>query len=116
MDDPPHLKLQSVEEVLGRDKAVLYKDRANLLKPGALLVKGERTFKLAPWDWWYYAEKLKKAKYDLDDQALKRLMGIAFQKTPVHESSRVPFIGVTDHVFGISRGLMDLKRDGRRSD
>jgi len=28
-------------------------------------------FKLAPWDWWYYAEKLRKAKYDLDDQALK---------------------------------------------
>jgi peptidyl-dipeptidase Dcp len=28
-------------------------------------------FKLEPWDWWYYAEKLKKAKYDLDDQVLK---------------------------------------------
>ncbi len=28
-------------------------------------------FKLEPWDWWYYAEKLKKAKYDLDDQILK---------------------------------------------
>jgi len=27
--------------------------------------------KLEPWDWWYYAEKLKKAKYDLDDLALK---------------------------------------------
>lgn len=29
------------------------------------------SFKLEPWDWWYYAEKLKKAKYDLDDQILK---------------------------------------------
>jgi len=28
-------------------------------------------FKLAPWDWWYYAEKVKKAKYDLDDSALR---------------------------------------------
>ena len=27
--------------------------------------------RLEPWDWWYYAEKLKKAKYDLDDLALK---------------------------------------------
>ncbi len=27
--------------------------------------------KLEPWDWWYYAEKLKKAKYDLDDEALR---------------------------------------------
>ena len=27
--------------------------------------------RLEPWDWWYYAEKLKKAKYDLDDETLK---------------------------------------------
>ncbi|MBM3311415.1 MAG: M3 family metallopeptidase [Candidatus Aminicenantes bacterium] len=26
---------------------------------------------LQPWDWWYYAEKLKKAKYDLDDETLR---------------------------------------------
>ncbi|HLP06254.1 MAG TPA: M3 family metallopeptidase [Paludibacter sp.] len=30
--------------------------------------KGE---KLEPWDWWYYSEKLRKAKYDLDEEALK---------------------------------------------
>jgi peptidyl-dipeptidase Dcp len=28
-------------------------------------------FKLAPWDWWYYADKVKKAKYDLDENELK---------------------------------------------
>jgi peptidyl-dipeptidase Dcp len=28
-------------------------------------------FKLAAWDWWYYAEKVRKAKYDLDDSALR---------------------------------------------
>ncbi len=27
--------------------------------------------KLQPWDWWYYAEKLRKAKYDLDDAELR---------------------------------------------
>ena len=26
---------------------------------------------LAPWDWWYYAEKLRKAKYALDEEELK---------------------------------------------
>ena len=26
---------------------------------------------LQPWDWWYYAEKLRKAKYDLDEEAIK---------------------------------------------
>ena len=25
-------------------------------------------FKLEPWDWWYYSEKIKKEKYDLDDE------------------------------------------------
>jgi len=29
------------------------------------------TFKLAPWDWWYYAEKIRKAKYDLDENELR---------------------------------------------
>ena len=27
--------------------------------------------KLQPWDWWYYTEKLRKAKYDLDEEELK---------------------------------------------
>ena len=30
--------------------------------------KGE---KLEAWDWWYYAEKLRKAKYDLDEEQLR---------------------------------------------
>ena len=28
-------------------------------------------FKLESWDWWYYAEKVRKAKYDLDGAQLK---------------------------------------------
>ena len=28
-------------------------------------------FKLEPWDWWYYAEKVKKEKYALDDEVLR---------------------------------------------
>lgn len=28
-------------------------------------------FKLEAWDWWYYAEKIKKARYDLDDEQLR---------------------------------------------
>ncbi len=28
-------------------------------------------FKIAPWDWWYYTEKLRKQKYDLDDAQLR---------------------------------------------
>jgi len=28
-------------------------------------------FALQPWDWWFYAEKLRKAKYDLDENMLR---------------------------------------------
>jgi peptidyl-dipeptidase Dcp len=31
----------------------------------------EGNFKLAAWDWWYYAEKLRKAKFELDEEELK---------------------------------------------
>ncbi len=28
-------------------------------------------FRLEPWDWWYYTEKIKKEKYALDDEAIR---------------------------------------------
>jgi peptidyl-dipeptidase Dcp len=28
-------------------------------------------FKIQPWDWWFYAEKVRKAKYDLDENELR---------------------------------------------
>jgi len=37
----------------------------------ALIEKDGYSFKLHPWDWWYYAEKVKKQKYDLDEESLK---------------------------------------------
>jgi len=36
-----------------------------------LIYADGQNFKLEPWDWWYYAEKLKKQKYDLDDEVLR---------------------------------------------
>ncbi len=36
-----------------------------------LIDKEDGTFKLKPWDWWYYAEKLKKARYDVDENLTK---------------------------------------------
>ncbi len=36
------------------------------------MIAGEGgNFALAPWDWRYYAEKLRKAKYDLDEAEIK---------------------------------------------
>jgi len=37
----------------------------------AMAEKEGNDFKLQAWDWWYYSEKVKKAKYDLDDEALR---------------------------------------------
>ncbi len=54
-----------------------------LWKPALEVAKKERAemqaiidaeggkFKLASWDWWYYAEKLRKQKYDLDEEETK---------------------------------------------
>lgn len=36
-----------------------------------MIRKEGHDFKLQPWDWWYYAEKLKKAKYALDEEMLR---------------------------------------------
>jgi len=37
----------------------------------AIIDREGGNFKLAPWDWWFYAEKLKKEKYNLDEAELK---------------------------------------------
>jgi len=56
-------------------------------------------FNLKPWDWWFYSEKLRKSKYDLDEEILRtyfeldnvrdgafyvagRLFGIVFEERP----------------------------------
>ncbi len=36
-----------------------------------LINKEGGKFNLAPWDWWYYSEKIRKAKYDLDDEVTR---------------------------------------------
>ena len=45
------------------------KKEANLLQKK--IHSDGKDFKLKPWDWWYYAEKIRKEKYDLDDEELR---------------------------------------------
>ena len=47
----------------------IVKNEANALQE--MIEREEGGFKLEPWDWWYYAEKLKKEKYELDDEILR---------------------------------------------
>lgn len=37
----------------------------------AVIDKDGQSFKLAPWDWQHYAEQVRRAKYDLDENAVK---------------------------------------------
>ena len=51
-------------------------------------------FKLEPWDWWYYAEKLKKRKYDFDDESLKPYFEL--------ESVRKGMFDVANKLYGLT--------------
>jgi peptidyl-dipeptidase Dcp len=72
-----------LEENMAKKPENVYKLLNQLWTPALAMAKKEArdlqtlidkeggNFKLAAWDWWYYAEKLKKAKYELDDLVLK---------------------------------------------
>jgi peptidyl-dipeptidase Dcp len=72
-----------LEENMAKTPAGVFKLLDQLWGPALSVAKAEAKelqalidaegggFKLQPWDWWYYAEKLKKAKYDLDDEVLR---------------------------------------------
>lgn len=51
-------------------------------------------FKLEPWDWWFYAEKVKMAKFDLDDQAIRPYFKL--------ENVREGMFDVANKLFGIT--------------
>jgi peptidyl-dipeptidase Dcp len=51
-------------------------------------------FKLASWDWWYYAEKLRKQKYDLDENELTPYFKL--------ENVRDGMFWVANQLFGIT--------------
>lgn len=50
------------EEVADMQAVMNENIKAGLLPAGS---------KIEPWDWWYYAEKVRKAKYDLDEEQTK---------------------------------------------
>ena len=51
-------------------------------------------FQLEAWDWWYYAEKLRKEKYDLDDELLKPYFEL--------ENVRKGMFDVANKLFGLT--------------
>ena len=72
-----------LEENMAKTPGAVYNLLNQLWAPAIRMAKKEayelqsmmfaegNNFKLEPWDWWFYAEKLKKAKYDLDEEMLR---------------------------------------------
>jgi len=52
-------------------KPALAKAKVEAKELQAMIHKEGKDFKLEAWDWWFYSEKLKKAKYALDDEILR---------------------------------------------
>lgn len=72
-----------LENTMAKTPAAVYGFMEQLWKPALATAKREAAgmqalidaekggFKLEPWDWHFYAEKVKKAKFDLDEEALR---------------------------------------------
>jgi peptidyl-dipeptidase Dcp len=72
-----------LEEQMAKTPEAVYELLNKLWIPALKVAKKERddmqkmiydegkSFELEGWDWWYYSEKVKKAKYDLDESELK---------------------------------------------
>jgi len=57
-----------LDEIWDAALPVAKKEAAGLQK---MIDREGGKFKLQPWDWWYYAEKLRAEKYDLDESELR---------------------------------------------
>ncbi len=82
MAKTPAAARKLLEEVWTRARAKALADRDDLQK---IIAEEGGNFALAPWDWRYYAEKLRKARYDLDESEIKpyfeldRMIAAAFE-------------------------------------
>jgi peptidyl-dipeptidase Dcp len=59
----------------------------------AMIDKEGNNFKLESWDWWYYSEKIRKEKYDLDEEAIRPYFSI--------ENVKEGMFLLADKLFGI---------------
>ena len=72
LDDQMAKKPGNVYELLNKVWSPAVKvAKKELTEMQKIIYKEGNKFKLASWDWWYYSEKLKKQKYDLDEEQLR---------------------------------------------
>lgn len=68
MAKTPEKVYEFLNSILVPAQEVAKKDCEDMQK---IINKEGGKFKVEPWDWWYYAEKLKKEKFNLDESELK---------------------------------------------
>jgi len=91
MAKTPENVLSLLNNLLDRSLPVASRERDEMQK----IIEAEGgTFKLAPHDWWYYAEKLRKAKYDLDDSELRPYFSL--------DNARDGVFAVANKLYGIT--------------
>ena len=90
---------------MAKTPETVYEFLTKLWVPALEVAKKERTemqsiidreggnFKLDLWDWWYYAEKLRKEKYDLDEAEIKPYFSL--------ENTRDGMFYVASQLYGI---------------
>jgi len=114
----------------------LERAKGELSEMQSIIDKEGGNFKLQSWDWWYYSEKLRKAKYNLDESEIKpyfslnnvqkgmfyvanKLYGITFESRndiPVYHSEVLPF--EVKEADGTHIGVLYVDfhpRDGKRA-
>jgi len=74
-------------------KPALERAKTEAVEMQAIIDREGGDFKLAGWDWWYYAEKLKKEKYALEDSMLRPYFKM--------ENVRRGAFGVAEKLYGI---------------
>ena len=85
MAKTPAAARKLLDEVWGRARAKAGAERAALQ---AMIAKEGGNFALAPWDWRYYAEKLRKARFDLDEAELKPYLQLDNMVDAAFEAAR----------------------------
>ncbi len=83
--------LNLLNDLLKRSLPVASRERDEMQK---IIEAGGGTFGLERHDWWYYAEKLRKAKYDLDDTELRPYFSL--------DNARDGVFAVANKLYGIT--------------
>jgi peptidyl-dipeptidase Dcp len=97
MAKTPQAARQLLDEVWGRARVRAGRERDELQK---LIVEEGNNFALAQHDWRFYAEKLRKAKYDLDEASVKPYLALDNMIAAAFETATL--------LFGLSFKAVDV--------